>query len=293
MKVLVIGADGQLGTDLCSVIKKEELIPLTQNEIEITDMSSVRRSFTQYQPQIVINTAAFIRVDDCESELDTAYSVNAMGARNVAVQCENINAKLVHISTDYVFGGESEKQNIPYIEFDDPVPLSIYGKSKLAGENMVRSLCRKHMIVRSSGLFGVAGACGKGGNFVETMIRLGKEKNELKVVDDQIFSPTFTADLAEKIVEIMDTEYYGIFHITNSGNCSWYVFTREILRLTGIDTPVLPIKTDQYPQKALRPSYSVLDNYQCKLQGIKTLRDWHEAIKDYLGRKGHLHKGVN
>jgi dTDP-4-dehydrorhamnose reductase len=288
MKVLVIGADGQLGTDLCRVFQSKDLIPLTQSEIEITDMISIENAFTKYRPDIIINTAAFIRVDDCETEQDTAYRVNTLGARNVAVQSQNIGAKLVQISTDYVFGGEAIVPKEGYTEFDIPIPLSIYGKSKLAGEELVRNLCTKHMIVRTSGLFGKAGACGKGGNFIETMLNLAKEKRDLKVVNDQVFSPTYTSDLALKITQIIETEYYGIFHITNGGTCSWYEFTREILRQAGIKTPVVPISSEQYPQKAKRPKFSVLRNYQLHLLGKDNMRPWQEALGDYLHEKGHM-----
>ncbi len=288
MKVLVIGADGQLGTDLCRVFKGQDLISLTQREIEITDMASVEKAFVKYQPEVVINTAAFIRVDDCETEQDTAFAVNALGARNVAVQSQKVGAKLVHISTDYIFGGEQNKTQDGYTEFDNPVPLNIYGKSKLAGEELVRNLCHKHMIVRSSGLFGAAGALGKGGNFIETMIRLAKEKPELRVVSDQVFSPTYSLDLAGKISELIDTEYYGIFHITNSRTCSWYDLARETLDAIRIKTPLIPITSDQYPQKAKRPNNAVLKNYQLQLLGMKQMRSWQEALRAYLVEKGHI-----
>ncbi len=287
MKVLVIGADGQLGTDLCRVFKGQDLISLTQREIEITDMASVEKAFVKYQPEVVINTAAFIRVDDCETEQDTAFAVNALGARNVAVQSQKVGAKLVHISTDYIFGGEALIPPDGYTEFDNPVPLSVYGKSKLAGEELVRCLCQKYLIIRSSGLFGAAGALGKGGNFIETMIRLAREKPELRVVNDQVFSPTYTLDLASKISQIIDTEYYGTFHITNSGTCSWYDLARETLDVIRIKTPLIPITSDQYPQKAKRPSNSVLRNYQLHLLGMSQMRPWQEGLKDYLKEKGH------
>jgi dTDP-4-dehydrorhamnose reductase len=288
MRVLVIGADGQLGTDLCKTLKDSELIPLTQSEIEITQPSSVRKVFFEYLPEVVINTAAFVRVDDCETEQDNAFRVNALGARNVAVQTRKIGAKLVQISTDYVFGGETYKPQAGYTEFDLPVPLNIYGKSKLAGEELVKTLCEKYMIVRTSGLFGVAGALGKGGNFIETILKLSREKTELRVVDDQVFSPTYSLDLSKRISEIIETENYGIFHITNSGICSWYEFTQEILKQTGIKTPVIPLNSDQYPQKARRPNYSVLRNYQAQLLGMDPLRPWQEALGDYLKAKGHV-----
>jgi dTDP-4-dehydrorhamnose reductase len=288
MKVLVTGASGQLGTDLCEVLRDSERIPLTHKDIEISDMDSVKQTFDKYKPDIIVNTAAYVRVDDCEDEKDKAFQMNALGARNVAVVAQEFGAKLVHLSTDYVFGGETELRTTPYTEFDTPVPLSIYGKSKLAGENHVRHFCLRHIIVRASALFGVAGSSGKGGNFVETMLRLARERNELRVVNDQVFSPTYTRDLARKIDLLLDTEDYGIFHITNKGACSWYEFTVEILKLAGIETPVIPITSDQYPQKAQRPRYSVLDNYHLRLLDMDDMRPWQEALKDYLVAKGHI-----
>jgi dTDP-4-dehydrorhamnose reductase len=251
-------------------------------------MASVREAMLKHKPAIIINTAAYVRVDDCEDEKEKAFQVNALGARNVAVVAQELGARLVHISTDYVFGGEAEPRTTPYTEFDTPVPLSIYGKSKLTGENLVRHFCLRHFIVRASGLFGVAGSSGKGGNFIETMLRLARERDELKVVSDQVFSPTYTGDLARKIAQLMDTEYYGIFHITSKGACSWYEFTTEILKLAGIKTPVVPITSDQYPQKARRPRYSVLDNYHLRLLGMDDMRPWQEALKDYLAARGHI-----
>jgi len=288
VKVAVTGANGQLGTDLCQALHNFDVIPLTDADIEIADMASVRKGILKNKPEIIINTAAFVRVDDCEDEKDKAFSVNALGARNVAVVTQELEAKLVHISTDYVFGGEAEPRTIPYTEFDTPVPLSTYGKSKLAGENLVRHFCLRHFIVRTSGLFGVAGSMGKGGNFIETMLRLARERDELSVVDDQVFSPTYTRDLARKIVQLMSTDYYGTFHITNKGACSWYEFAREILKLAGLKNPVIPISSDQYPQKAKRPGFSVLDNYQLRLLGMDDMPAWQEALRDYMVAKGHI-----
>jgi dTDP-4-dehydrorhamnose reductase len=288
MKVLVTGANGQLGTDLCRVLQPFQVIPLSHAEIEITNMASVKDAFNKYQPDVVINTAAYVRVDDCETDPDRAFSVNALGARNVAVVAQEMGARLVHISTDYVFGGEAEPRTTPYTEFDIPVPPNIYGNSKLAGEDFVQHLCSRHFMVRVSGLFGVAGSSGKGGNFVETMLRLAKERDELRVVNDQVFSPTYTKDLAKKIVQLVTTDYYGIFHITNKGACSWYEFTREILKLAGLKTPVISITSDEYPQKARRPHYSVLDNYHLRLLNMDDLRPWQEALEDYMKEKGHL-----
>lgn len=288
MKVAIIGASGQLGSDLCRELASVDLVPLTHSDIEMTDMNLVGQALEKHQPDVVINTAAFHRVDDCESEPDRAFQVNALGVRNVAVVAQELGARLVYLSTDYVFGGENEPRSVPYTEFDTPVPLSVYGKSKLAGELFVQHLCSKHFIVRTSGLFGVAGSSGKGGNFVETMLRLAKERDELKVVNDQVFSPTYTRDLSKKIAQLITTQYYGISHITNEGSCSWYEFTTEILKLAGLKTPVIPITSDQYPQKAKRPRYSVLDNYHLRLLGMDDMKPWQEALKDYMKQKGHL-----
>jgi dTDP-4-dehydrorhamnose reductase len=288
VKVAVIGANGQLGTDLCLALHNFDIIPFTDVDIEIADMACVRKAMLKNKPEIIINTAAYVRVDDCEDEKDKAFSVNALGARNVAVVAQELGARLVHMSTDYVFGGEVEPRTTPYTEFDTPIPLSIYGKSKLAGDDFVRHLCLRHFIVRSSGLFGVAGSAGKGGNFIETMLKLARERDELKVVNDQVFSPTYTGDLARKITQLMTTDYYGVFHITNKGACSWYEFTREILKLAGLKTPVVPITSDQFPQKARRPLYSVLDNYHLRLLGMDDMRPWQEALKGYLVARGHI-----
>jgi len=301
MKVVVIGANGQLGTDMCRVLSSSDVVPLTDADIEISDVASVKRAVLKHKPAVIINTAAFVRVDDCEDEQDKAFSVNALGARNVAVVAQELGAKLVHISTDYVFGGEHEpalesageglapsSKPRPYTEFATPVPLSVYGRSKLAGESLARHFCLRHFIVRPSGLFGVAGSMGRGGNFIETMLKLAKEREELSVGNDQVCSPTYSLDLARKIAQLMTTEYYGIFHITNRGACSWYDFTVEIFRLTGTKTAVVPITSDQFPQKARRPAYSVLDNYHLRLLGMDDMRTWQEALVDYLRAKGHI-----
>jgi len=288
VKIAVTGANGQLGTDLCRALHNFDVIPFTHADIEIADMASVRKAMLEHKPAVIINTAAYVRVDDCEDEQDKAFSVNARGARNVAVVAQELGAKLVYMSTDYVFGGEDEPRTIPYTEIDVPVPLNTYGKSMLAGENFVRHLCQRHFVVRTSGLFGVAGSSGKGGNFVETVLKLAREQDELRVVNDQVLSPTYTKDLAQKIAQLISTEYYGVFHITNKGYCSWYQFAREILKQVGLKTPVIPVISDQYPRKARRPHFSVLDNYQLRLLGLDNMRPWQEALKDYLKEKGHL-----
>ena len=302
MKVVVTGAGGQLGTDLCKILRDFEVIPLTHRDIEIGDMNSVKRVFNEYKPDTIINTAAYVRVDDCETEPDKAFLINALGARNVAVVAQELGAKLVHISTDYVFGGVGETLVVspklggdkphPHTEFDTPAPINVYGRSKLAGEDFVHHLCQKHFIVRTSGLFGIAGSSGKGGNFIETMLRLAKEQDELKVVNDQEFSPTYTGDLAKKIAQLIATECYGIFHITNKGTCSWYEFAREILKQAGLKTDVIPVTSDQYPQKARRPRFSVLDNYHLRLLAMDDMRTWQEALEGYMISKGYIKQNL-
>lgn len=288
MRVLITGANGQLGTDLCGQLQALDIMPLTHSDIEIADMNSVKEAINRHSPDVIINTAAYVRVDDCETDPDKAYLVNALGARNVAVAAQEYGAKLVHISTDYIFGGETEPRTTPYTEFDTRIPLNTYGKSKLAGENLVRHLCPRHFIVRSSALFGIAGSSGKGGNFVETMLRLARERGELRVVDDQVFSPTYTKDLARRIAQLIATDYYGIFHITNSGACSWYGFTEEIMRLAGVGVRLIPIASEQYHTPAKRPRFSVLNNYHLRLLGMDDMRPWQEALRDYMLSKGHI-----
>lgn len=290
MRTMLIGANGQLGSDLCRVLKERDLVPLTDKDIDITDIDSVLENCRRYKPGVVINTAAYVLVDDCEDNVDLAFRVNALGARNVAVAAQEVGSALVHMSTDYVFGG-GEVRTAPYTEFDTPDPLSIYGKSKLAGEVLVQHLCTRFFIVRTSALFGIAGSMGKGSNFIETILKLAGQRDELRVVNDQVFSPTFAPDLARKIAQLIDTKYYGIVHITNCDICSWYDFTCEILRLAGSKTKVVPITSAEYPQNARRPAYSVLDHYQLRLLGMDDMRDWRKALKEYMLAKGHCPQG--
>jgi len=288
VKILVTGADGQLGTDLCIALKSHELVPLTIQDGDIADRDFIKGQALKHRPDVLINTASFVRVDDCEDQRELAFRVNALGAKNAALAAQETGAKLVHISTDYVFGGESVLRGTPYLEDDQPSPCNVYGASKQEGDDHVRSICKNHVIVRASALFGTAGAMGKGGNFVETMIKLAKERPELRVVNDQVFSPTYTRDLAYKIAQIIKTPFNGIIHVTNSGSCSWYEFTVEILRQAGSSMPVVPIPSDQFPQKAKRPRYSVLGHGELLRLGMDDLPTWQEALADYLKRKGHI-----
>jgi len=278
VKVLITGARGQLGRDLESVFLStgnNQVISLGHNEMDVTRPALVKKLIAESKPGVVIHAAANTNVDGCELEPDNAYRVNALGARNVAVAAENTGAKLVYISTDYVFDGNAQR---PYTEFDRTNPISVYGKSKLAGEQYVAVLSNKYFIVRTSWLYGEHGP-----NFVKTMLRLAKEKTELTVVDDQVGSPAYTKDLAGFIADLVGTELYGTYHATNTGSCSWYRFARAIFQLAGLEhVNVRPITTAELNRPAPRPAYSVLDHYCIRLEGLPDLRPWKEALQEYL-----------
>ena len=285
MRVMVIGASGQLGTDLVKVMDDWDLVPITHADLDICDFDYTRKVLEKKKPDVVINTAAFNRVDDCEEEVSKAFWVNAFAVRNLAQVCADLGCVLVHISTNYVFDGRKRE---PYTEEDPPNPLSVYGASKLTGEYFVRNICPKHFIIRTSGLYGVAGSRAKGGNFVETMIRLAREGKPIKVVNDQVLTPTYTRDLAEKIKELVQTEAYGLYHITNSGECSWYEFAAKVFELLDLHSEFAPTTSAEFGAKARRPTYSVLAHNQLRNLGIDDLQPWPEALKVYLKEKGHL-----
>ncbi len=280
MKIILIGADGQLGMDIQKVIEKKDLIPLTVSDLDITKPEQIEKILSENSPDIVINTAAFHRVDDCEKQDALAFAVNATGPKNLALSCKKTGASLLHISTDYVFDGE---KGSPYTENDAPNPRSAYGISKLAGEFYIKYILDKHFIVRTSSLFGVAGCLGKGGgNFVETMLKLGKEKKEARVVGDQVVSPTYTYDLALKISELIRTSHFGLYHITNNGRCSWHDFAKKIFELSGLKVSLTRTTSEEHKTPAHRPKYSVLAHKNLEKIGLGKIRTWEEALADYL-----------
>ncbi|MDR5694493.1 MAG: dTDP-4-dehydrorhamnose reductase [Armatimonadota bacterium] len=299
-RVAVIGSTGQLGFDLVRVLREPSLplsptrkgepagfeaIPLSHRDIEITDPGSVHTVLMAVRPEIIINCAAFVRVDECEDRPEEALRVNALGALHVARACAEVDALCVFISTDYVFdGGKTE----PYTEEDPPRPLNVYGISKLCGEYFVRASCPRHLIVRTSGLYGVAGSRGKGGNFVETMIHMAREGKPIRVVDDQVLAPTYTKDLAEKIKELLQGQVSGVIHLASSGQCSWYEFARRIFELMGIQADLNPVTSRVYGTRAQRPAYSVLRSTRLEELGLMPLRPWYEALEAYLSEKGYL-----
>jgi dTDP-4-dehydrorhamnose reductase len=291
-KLVIIGANGQLGTDLIKELTRWEstffdsqVIPLTHKDIEICDHARTRGILTRLESDVVINMAAYHRVDECEDHPEKTFQVNTIAVRNLALVCRDLDAVLVHMSTDYVFGGDQIRRT-PYTEDALPWPLNVYGVSKLGGEYFVRNLCPKYFIVRSSGLYGVAGSSGKGGNFVELMLRLAREGKPVRVVNDQRLTPTYTVDLASKIAELVQTEHYGVYHITNSGDCTWYEFAIKIFGLAGLSPSVSPTTTEAFGAKATRPGYSVLAHKGLAKAGLEDTRRWEEALAAYLQERG-------
>ena len=288
MKILLIGVDGQLGNDINAYFSQkgmevEGLIGL--NDSDICEFEKTKEVIVSSTPDLIINTAAFHNVDLCEDEAITALQVNIAGVKNLATICRESDIPLMHFSTDYIFDGEKGR---PYIESDCPNPLSLYGISKLGGERVIQYMLKDFYLIRLTGLYGHTGCVGKGNiNFVEMMIKLGREKKEIRVVDDQVMTPTSTMDVTEKLYELILTGKYGIYHMTNTGSCSWYEFALEIFRLTGMnrDIKVLPISSKEFGAKAIRPGYSVLDNYNLRKLGIKDMRNWKEALRDYIEKR--------
>lgn len=276
MKVMVTGANGQLGHDLVYLLEQQpvQLYSFTKSELDITNQSAVNHMVQKIRPNVIINAAAFTKVDLAESNEETAFSINTFGQRNLSVAAEKHGAKICYISTDYVFDGTG---STPYNEYDITNPVGIYGKSKLAGEEVTKSMCSRYFIVRTAWVYGKYG-----NNFVHTMIRLGNEREQLGVVNDQKGSPTYTVDLARFIIDLIKTEKYGIYHATNNGSCSWYEFAQAIFEESEIEIKVTPLTTDQYPTAAKRPSYSVLDNLSIRVNGFEQLRPWRDALKEFL-----------
>ncbi|MFM9966403.1 MAG: dTDP-4-dehydrorhamnose reductase [Planctomycetaceae bacterium] len=288
MRVALIGANGQLGSDLLPRLQAagHEVVPLRHADLELTDATNVAEALKPLPLDLVINAAAYNLVDRAEDEPDVAYSVNAFGPRNLARVCEAQGWRLLHISTDYVFGGVPEPPARPWTESDVPQPNGGYAISKLAGEHFVQAECSRHFVVRTCGLYGLAALRGAGkGNFVETMLRLGRERRQLRVVDDQRCTPTATSDLADALVRLIATDAFGLYHATNSGSMTWCEFAREIFRLAKLEVEVVPITTAEFGAKAHRPSFSVLDSHKLATVIDEPLADWHEALAGYLASR--------
>lgn len=288
MKILITGAKGQLGSQIINIIKKgsseigeissevknAKIIGIDVQELDITDITATKAYIKEVKPDVVINPAAYTNVDGCETNEDLAFKVNSLGARNLARACEEIGAKLIHISTDYVFNGVGVK---PFKECDEVGPQSVYGTTKLMGEEFVKQFCSKYFIVRTAWLYGY-----NGNNFVYTIMKAAKERGALQVVDDQRGNPTNAEDLAHHILKLATTEEYGVYHCTGEGECSWYDFASKIVELAGIDASVSPCTSEEYKRPAKRPAYSSLDNMMLRCTVGNEMRQWEDALEVFI-----------
>lgn len=285
MRVVILGASGQLGRDLTAAFhsSSDTVTALTHQDVEITSADSVTRAVAAAKPDLVINSAAFANVDGCEADPELARAVNANGARSVAQVSDSLGAKLIHISTDYVFDGRKQS---PYTEEDTPAPLNVYGNTKLSGELFVRSTNPRHFVVRVSAIYGANPCRTKGGlNFIELMLKLSREREELRVVDDEFVTPTATVDIAKQLVALSRTSDYGLYHATAEGGCSWYEFARAIFDLTGTKVCLERANPGEFPAKAPRPKYSVLENHALKTRSLNLFGPWQEGLRNYLATR--------
>lgn len=279
MRILVTGHRGMLGSELVEYLSADHQIQgIDIQEADLRELDQAVAAVRAARPDLVIHTAALTDVDGCESRADAAYQVNALGTRNVALACRQTSAALAYISTDYVFNGRKQE---PYIEYDAPDPLSVYGKSKLAGEGYVRDLLSSWYILRTSWL------CGKNGkNFVETMLGLAGNRRRIDVVNDQVGTPTFVGDLVAEIARIVQQPAYGVYHISSQGACSWFEYACKLFDMAGVEVEVRPITTQALGRPAPRPAYSVLRNYVLELTLGDRMPHWHEGLARYLATRG-------
>ena len=285
MKVAVVGANGQLGVDVMAALEESghQAVGLTHQDVDVADAEGVQNCFRDRNLDAVINTAAMHNVDACEVDPRKAYDVNAVGARNLARAASEQGFRLLHVSTDYVFDGA---KTTPYLESDRARPLNVYGNSKLAGEFYVEGIADLGCVVRTSGLYGYAPCRAKGGaNFVELMLRLAKERGEVKVVADEVVSPTFTQDLGRQLVRLSESKASGLFHATSQGDVSWHDFAREIFSLGGVSPKLNAAMSSEFPRKTPRPSYSVLQNARLHEHGIDIMPHWHDSLKRYFSAR--------
>jgi len=283
MKVLLIGANGQLGTDLHRALVSQggSVTPITHSDLDVRDSEKVVELITDGRFDAVVNTAAFHKVEACETQPSLAFEVNALGARNLAQACARAGCTLVHFSTDYVFDGRQTK---PYSEDDLPGPLNVYGVSKLAGEHLIAGSTERYFVIRTCGLYGIAGSSGKGGNFVENMLKKAAAGVPIRVVNDQVLTPTFTGGLAEAVSQLIQTQAYGLYHVTAEGQCSWYEFARTIFELERVTVDLTPARTDEIPSPVKRPSYSVLSKQKLRALGLGMLA-WQDGLVRYLSAR--------
>jgi dTDP-4-dehydrorhamnose reductase len=285
MKVVLIGADGQLGSDLFERLDKNQTTALYYPEFDITKTEQIKDTLTRLSPSVVINTAAFNRVDECETSPLEAFKINTISVRNLAQVCQKLGAVFVHFSTDYVFNGE---KRTPYTEQNSPHPVSLYGLSKLAGEILVRNVSHRFYLIRTCGLYGKAGCWGKGKNFVDAMVEAASKNTPVRVVCDQIVTPTSTSELAQRVIELISTRQFGIYHMTNEGQCTWFDFARSIFELLEKEVELIPVDSNTYGALARRPAFSVLDSRKACRAGITPFSHWKEALRVYMKEKEYI-----
>jgi len=275
VRIAITGATGQLGSELVKSLAGHELLAGGHQELDVTDYQRLLDITGRFRPELVVHAAAFTNVDGCEEDPEKAYLVNAIGTQNVALACREVDAAMFYVGTDFVFDGS---KGSAYHEYDDVHPLSVYGRSKLAGEQIVRSILSKHYIARTAWVFGK-----QGHNFIKTILRLADEKDLLRIVDDQFGSPTYAADLAAKIAELSTSGQFGTYHVVNEGSCSWYDLTREALSIAGREDIIVdPMSSAELRRPATRPAYSVLDAMALRLRGFAPMRHYSEGLKDFF-----------
>jgi dTDP-4-dehydrorhamnose reductase len=285
MKLAIIGSNGQLGTDLYEVLSAQhEVKGLTHADIEITNIDSVKNVLSSLRPEIVLNTAAYNLVPQAEQVPDKAFQINSIGPLNLAKVCNDLKITLVHYSTDYVFDGKKKK---PYTENDCPCPLNIYGNSKLTGEYFALNYSDKTFVIRVSGIYGKVPSRGKGENFITAILRQAREKPEVKVVNDEVLTPTPTYEIAKNTAALISTDAYGLYHMSCEGECSWYDFAKLIWEARHIGTPLHAASVKDFPSSVKRPSYSVLENKNLNLLGKNQMPNWRDALLDFLKKRDH------
>jgi len=282
MKITVIGGNGQLGTDVVAAFANngDDVSALTHSDIELLSIDSISHCLKELIPDVVINTAAMHHVENCEREPEKAFAVNGLGTRNLSLVVRDLGAVFMHVSTDYVFDGRKES---PYEEENAPRPLNVYGNTKLSGEYFVRGTWDKHFVLRTSAIYGKSPCRAKGGlNFIELILKLARERGEVRVVDNEFVTPTSTLELARQMVVLSRSDAYGLYHGTAEGSCSWYEFAQMIFELTHTKVELKVAGPNEFPTKVARPKYSVLENRELKNKGLNSFKPWQDGLKEYL-----------
>jgi dTDP-4-dehydrorhamnose reductase len=284
VRLVIIGSGGQLGSDVTEVLRdtNEDVVSLSRRDLDITEASALREKLSRYDPDVIINCSVYHPVDECENNPERSFAVNATAVRNLALAARDLQAAVVHFSSDYVFDGELGR---PYQEEDTPTPVSVFGASKVAGEQLLRAVLPCHFIIRTSGLYGLAGSRVKRGNFVETMLRLGRQNGQVRVVADLRMAQTSTRNLARQVLVLIHTEHYGTYHASDHGDYSWYDFARRIFEYSAMEVKVTRISWRDMPFVAPRPRYSVLENCRLKALGMDQMQSIDVALQAYLKSK--------